>query len=712
MERDSCKDTRLVDLNGDALARITEFLPFEDFCRLLFTGSKAIHLKLEEKLTKLSWSHLRSHFANLNAYNRIASRFTHLESYSFTIPNAYQLAYVSVNWAFLPKSLRQLKLEFRHSMASFMSNHRINEMWPNLEILNLRMNEVDSGEMPVKAQISLKNLPSSLVELRIVTPTLYHYSHTDIAHLPSNLEVFDVNMMAIRLQDENEVDKDISPRTATEASSLTQNTTNNDSSSISDISTSTAPAQTEIRFQTPRLRFLRLSLSWGDLELNTDLLPTSLTHIHITGKGVQLGSLSKFPTLATFRLSPEHKPRPHWSTLMDMPTTLADLRIPLVSLDRTTGEIGWHHLRSFTTDEETGERIETPKSIPNYVTVGEWALEKAKNLKFFEHSKDPRQGLSILPTLYKYFENLIELDIGHYEVDSDTVLPQKLQTLIVRSVSDLRVLPHSLTDLTCNVKQWTSRTEKETDEDPRKGKFVPFPPHLKSLTLYDPPIDETKVSTLPTTLAYLRVSLSTEQAWREVGNQLKLQSLRDFHHPNALSRASSIPHSLTSVLFGHTQSMGRWWEHGLTSHPNLTALHVIGAQLPNEFLNYLPQKLESLTLYSLEKPISGDLSLPSTLTSLQIQRYHSTAVGIRRQPAALSISNESAKQLPKSLTVLHLPSDTSPLPDPTSLPPNIASLQMGKKVWTDDGSSEFAKSYFARFPPTLHVNGVPAEECH
>lgn len=624
---------QLADFPSSIWRYLGPFLGENDVEHLLLVGSRrlstaVIHLRIDMKALWTS-----SKFIELCS---LWKSWPLLTSVSVRSLRPETLASWPASLDTLPKCLQHLRFDFCGSIQLVFFNPALNDFLPNLETLEL----LDKTSIPpFKQIITLSKLPVGLRTLRLKSNQDLGFDYSDIANLPTTLQVFDCDLFVQSEPTYPEVDSD----------------------------DETGP---EAVFPCPSLRFLCIKF----VNLRLSRLPTSMTHIAIDS-----GEILDF----------HPDPSPKRSTKPQPPISLNELFPNLQTLN-----FGLEIASPF----EILHNI--PPSL-THVSLGEWGqigpdmswknvLSMLKNyLAQFTHFEVNLDNpylhkLALLMPNLKSLENLEEFGRDCYPTGLTTLSDEKVQIANLPSMLEVLKCTDVFAGKTSLFKMLTSD--------------VFFPPTLQSFHVEDTGVLLTTsiIHALPSTLTSLQVSISDEkEVWEALFKRFTmLTRLEAADSPTELAgippTAALLPRSLKHLqLAGLPYSKKKpmltsptyinWFRgSGLVELTSLESLAFMGSHVHEDVVKFLPPQLKSLRSPQSVIESEGSIaSLPRQLEALRI--VNDSAILM----ATIKLKAEAMALLPRSLTVLdvqaHLKIDNIPKLA-NALPPHLSELSIDSKV--------------------------------
>ena len=621
--------------------------------RLMLLGCRALSSKLRSSLRDLKFVWFSSEYADWNKCLKSLDNFNHPEHVSLSSKWVNQLSVWPVTWQLLTPQLKSLSLSFHQSVAALFADTSSFDSWQCLEHLRIE-DAAQHGTVALLSHISLANLPRTLRTLYLHSTSRILAPATDLHTLPPLLRIFDTNIIFGLVQTENQPE-----------------------STNSNLSLIVWPSALEkLVLNLPTLLvdvfLLPNSLTYLKLSKLTELAPLSWTHFSWTTLFPHLRHLI-IPSIMRHDLAFKHMTfREDQPTPPFFPPTLTELYIPVrdIPLDLRR----FYGAQAHTNAEEDSHGV----------------LSQLNSVALKLHGQLGQYNIALLPQLTTARVLL--------EANLPVPWPSKLTSLTVDRLAALSCvgLPATLTTLNAIGLDFNSTDTCQPE----------LPPKLTSIRLErcHPRI----LLALPPTIRKLDVPLPTEVYWEALnssrgdGSPARFPFLDELHVHDVpeFSSAALIPDSvriLSARLRLNLEDFPYhpWWRTGFQSKSKLRQISFRGP-VPLDILLYLPKRLQTLLIDTLEHPITDDFyteSLPRNLRSLQIQR---TRVPPRPDSGELydvppPISVAALICLPQTLTFLNLleyrGSDSTLPPLPIwALPPQLS-------VITDSAAPEYMNRY-------------------
>lgn len=195
----STTEAPILRLDRDVWSLLSIYVLPNDLVRLcMLSTSIASRIKLGTRSLKLSWSSI--HYIDVSTVLSYISQHPHVSEVSFESQDGMKPHWTPVDWISLPTGLTSLSLSFAGSVTSlFDGNHRIGELLPNLS--SLRVSEEVRSQDPPYYSIRLHCLPSSLLELKIMSHRMIQVPSTDFESLPATLITLALDLRLILVDD-------------------------------------------------------------------------------------------------------------------------------------------------------------------------------------------------------------------------------------------------------------------------------------------------------------------------------------------------------------------------------------------------------------------------------------------------------------------------------------------------------------------------------
>ena len=202
-------ESPILKLGANEWSSIVAFVGPNDVLRLLYCGSPAI----SQAMTSVSHVNLVWRCGRYVDYSEVFTTlrlFKSPYSIDFSISSEQLLYWTPIDWSQLPTSLTSLKLLATDAPSLLMSSGNLVEIIPHLTELDL--SDAKSLLRPSENRKSLdfRNLPASLLKLRLKSQVIHYIVPAQLEHLPPALLTFDLEISP-HARSQEEADASISP---------------------------------------------------------------------------------------------------------------------------------------------------------------------------------------------------------------------------------------------------------------------------------------------------------------------------------------------------------------------------------------------------------------------------------------------------------------------------------------------------------------------
>ena len=210
MEVDSNSlDSPILKLGANEWSSIVAFVGPNDVLRLLYCGNPAIfHAMTGVSHVNLIW--------RCGRYIDYSEVFTTLRlfkspySIDFSISSEQLPYWTPIDWSQLPTSLTSLKMVATDAPSLLMSSGNLIELLPHLIDLDLSESTLLTRQQEHRPSLDFRNLPASLLKLRLKSPAIHYIVLAQLEHLPPSLLTFDLEISP-HARSQQEADDSISP---------------------------------------------------------------------------------------------------------------------------------------------------------------------------------------------------------------------------------------------------------------------------------------------------------------------------------------------------------------------------------------------------------------------------------------------------------------------------------------------------------------------